>query len=260
MNRLGKFQVLTAACLVTLLLSLTGISHARAFKSPGFGGSTGLISTPTANTGWEDTRLGLDMGITYITEGEGDFIPKVSLQAFGKLEVGAAYDIQEDDDSNDLLLHAKFRFYGSGSSALAIGGVYQNLKQLDQDETVTQLYLAATYGGNFFSMPAETTIVIGKSFGDLIGDEDIDFSMGFDLDMLPRLFKGYVHWISDFSNYSYNYYIPVGSSAARGIFNTGARLAILKTSRFKFNIDAVITDALDNNRSFALGAAFGLAL
>ncbi len=252
-----KISRIIIATLAITLLS-TGALFARAFKSPSFGGTTGLISTPTANTGWEDANIGLDLGFVYISEGGGYYIPKASLQLFGKWEIGAAYDIQDPKDSNDILLHTKFRFYGSGGSALAIGGNFQMLEENGDSENVGQIYLAATYSGNFLSMPAETSLVIGKSFGSPVGDDDIDFSMGFDLDLIPSIFKGYLHWINDFSNYSYSYN-AAGANTQRGIFNTGARIAVLRTSKYKFNIDAILCDALDSNREFALGAAFGLA-
>ena len=84
--------------------------------------------------------------------------------------------------------------------------------------------------------------------------------MGFDLELLPNIFKGYVHFINDFSNYSYSV-DPIGPDAfERGCFNTGARICVLKDSRrFKLNIDALLVDVLDRNRTFSLGAAFGMA-
>ncbi|HNX59873.1 MAG TPA: hypothetical protein PKK43_12290, partial [Spirochaetota bacterium] len=91
--------------------------------------------------------------------------------------------------------------------------------------------------------------------------DNIDFSMGFDLDMFPSIFKGYVHWISDFGNYSYSYE-PVGADSwYRGAFNTGARIAIFKDmNRFKLNLDALLLDALDKDRGWAVGLTFGAAL
>jgi hypothetical protein len=121
-----------------------------------------------------------------------------------------------------------------------------------------------TYAGTFLGMPAESTIVVGKTMGDddkyyQADDKNIDFSMGFDLDFLPQFLKGYVHWISDFSNYSYSV-DPMGANAmARGCFNTGFRIAPLRDSRYKLNIDVLMTDALDENRSWTVGVAGGLS-
>lgn len=240
------------------MVLLSSSAFAEPFKSPSAGGATGLNTTPNANTGWEGNNMALDLGIHYMADGE-NYIPKGSLQLFGKFELGAAYDIQDPEDSNDLIIHTKYRFYGARSSALAIGGNFQMLNIGGDSGNGGQVYLASTYRGDFINMPAETTLVFGKSFGDYVGDKDIDFSMGFDLTLLPKLFKNYVHWISDFSNYSYSLN-ATGANTQRGIFNSGARIAVLKTSRYKFNIDVIGTDLLDSNRSYAVGTAFGLAL
>jgi hypothetical protein len=53
----------------------------------------------------------------------------------------------------------------------------------------------------------------------------------------------------------------VGANAGfRGAFNTGIRIDVAShpnLSRFKFVIDALLTDALDDNRTFGVGLAFG---
>lgn len=266
-------NTVTTFVLVLFISLVSGNAFAEAFKSPSFGGTTGLVSTPTANTGWEDAKIGLDVGYHYINNDNDDssHIPKVTLQLFNIWELGVAFDLQDRaaQDENDMILHTKINFYNAGSSALAIGG---NLQFIDMGRddgepnggyadhgTYGQLYMAVTYSGNFFSMPAETTLVVGKTFGDNYDNSNIDFSMGFDLNLLPQYLKGYVHWINDFANYSYSVDAMGSNNWYRGCFNTGIRLAILKTSRYKFNIDVIMTDALDTNRGFALGTAFGLA-
>ncbi len=254
-----KTALALSAALSIALFSASNAS-AEAFKSPSLGGATGLITTPTAHTGWEGNSLALDLGYAYLDDQQGTHIPKATLQIYGKAEIGFAYDAQDRyDNDEDMHIHGKFNFYNGGSSALAIGGNFQMLNNGDEarEDNAWQLYLAATYGGNFFNMPAETTIVIGKTFG-TPEDDSVDFSMGFDLQLFPSIFKGYVHWINDFSNYSYSA-DPIGSDPHRGIFNTGARIAILKTSRYKWNVDLLMTDALDDNRDWGLGTAFGLA-
>ena len=253
--------------IVGAFLVVSGVLSASPFKSPSLNGSTGLISTPTANTGWEDSQFGFDVGARYLEDDDDDtYVGTVTFQLFRKLELAAAYDTQ-DERGDDMILNAKFNFYGSGSSALAVGGNYQQIKFFDEDKKrgFYQLYLAATYGGQFFGMPAETTIVFGKTFARESEDKQrfkkaFDFSMGFDLDLLPSIFKGYVHFINDFSNYSYSV-DPIGPNAGdRGCFNTGARICVFKdNARFKLNIDALLVDVLDRNRTFSLGAAFGMA-
>jgi len=254
------FTAITSVFAVSLLLSPTTVKSAP-FKSPSLGGTTGLISTPTAKTGWENAGMAVDLGYHYIGGGGGSHIPKATIQLFGKFEAGAAYDIQDGDNQSDLLMHSKFNFYNAGASALAIGGNLQllNMGADGNNHTAGQVYLAVTYSGNFFSMPAETTVVLGKTFSENIGTSDIDFSMGFDLDFIPSVFKGYVHWINDFANYSYSVEANGSNAASRGCFNTGFRLALLRKSAMKFNIDVIMTDALDSSRSWAIGAAFGMA-
>jgi hypothetical protein len=46
----------------------------------------------------------------------------------------------------------------------------------------------------------------------------------------------------------------------RGSFNTGVRIDVAahpKLRKFKFVIDAIMTDALDDDRAFAMGLSFG---
>ena len=262
---------------ILLTLSFSTILHAEAFRSPSIGGATGLISTPTAHTGWEGSKFGLDLGVHYLNNAdaygsdEGYTVGKALLNlgiSGTNLEIGFAYDDQPDwgtnKDTDDMLLNAKWEF----TEGLAIGGNAQQhqVNQTKTDRNDYQLYFAATYPGNFFSMPAETTIVVGHTWWGKEGrrngyhSDDIDFSMGFDLDFAPSVFKNYVHWISDFANYSYSTE-PGGAIAEdRGAFNTGLRLALLRDKKYKLNLDVIMTDALDHNRDWAIGTAFGLSL
>lgn len=239
-------------------------SMAKPFKSPSLGGATGLMSMPTAHVGWAgSSNIGLDIGWHYV-DGEhggsddGTHIPKVNVTIMGKVELGVAYDTQTEDNE-DILFHGKFQFYGEGQSALAVGGNYQNIQWAGTRHDYYQLYLAATYTGNFISMPAETSLVIGKTFGDepYANDDNIDFAMGFDLDLAPGIFKHYIHWINDFSNFSYSVN-PYGAGVHRGIFNTGIRIAALRDGSLKLNFDVMLLDALDDNRDWAAGVCFGL--
>ncbi len=254
-----KSKFLTAVFSAALLISAASSLTASDFRGQSLNGTTGLIATPTAHTGWDKSERGIDIGIHYISEDDGYRIPKVTLQLIKNLEIGAAYDMQPQDDSDDLILHGKFKFSATDTH-LAIGGNYQKLKLHDESFTNQQAYLAATYRGSFIGMPAETTIVFGKTFGDNTEDSDLDFSMGFDVNFLPKVFNGYIHWISDFANYSYSR-IPGGADYSyRGCLNTGFRLAVLKGSKFKLNVDVFLLDALEDNRSFASGISFGMPL
>lgn len=252
-----KYLAISIAALALFGTSIT----AAAFKGPGLGGASGLIGIPTARTSWEGSSsnsIGLDAGMHYLGQGEA-MAPKMLLTLFERFEVGGMYLGQ--DNNNAWGLNSKFRFApwsGRGNSAIAIG--YRMDNGLTVEGTSHQLYLTTTYGGKFFGMSAESTMVMGKTFGDRSRDGDIDFGMGFELDFFPSVFNGYLHWINDFSNFSWhNWSRTVGTN--RGIFNTGARIAVLKNhSRLKFDIDVLGTDLLDDNRGFAIGGVFGLRI
>ena len=155
-----KLALTVAIATSSLLFTTTSWS---AFRSPSIGGATGLITTPTARTAWESSTFGFDTGYHYVSDQGGTHIPKATLSLFNRWEIGGAFDTNGDRaDNEDILLHSKFRFSpwsGSSNSALAIGGNFQSLE--GPSVTNGQVYLAATYGGSFFNMPAETTFVFG---------------------------------------------------------------------------------------------------
>ena len=180
------------------------------------------------------------------------------------LEAGLTYDIQDDTgDNNDFLINAKFQLPIDRASAIAVGANAQILEAAGNKENVYQLYLSSTYPGDFFNMPAETTFVVGYTFGDIVTGNNIDFGMGFDLLLFPEVLQGYVHWINDFANFSYSF-TPSGANAGfRGVFNTGARINLAanpRLAKYKATIDAIVADALDSDRSFVVGASFGLGI
>jgi len=250
--------------LLLALLVVTGVS-AQSLKGMSLNGATGLISIPSGRIGWEHSAdFGFDLGYHAIIDNDQTaHIPKASVSLFRTLELGFAYDSQADSDNADMLFSGKFQLPIKKASAIAVGGNIQQLEQGGTSTNITQIYLAATYPGDFFTMPAETTFVVGKSFGDNAVDEEIDFGMGFDLMLLPDVFQGYVHWINDFANFSYSNQAIGAVANIRGVFNTGMRIDLGSSDMFrgfKFVIDAILTDALDANRAFALGITFGTAL
>jgi hypothetical protein len=249
-------------------------------------GATGLIATPTAQVGWEKSHdVGLDFGYHAVFFDDGiTHIPKAALSLFKKGEIHVAYDSIGSDrytdrrnfpktDPQAVLFGGKFQFYKEGVSAVAMGGNFQYIDDLmDKEWNAGQVYLVATYAGAFFGMPAATSLTIGKSFSSkhnryrLVENGDIDFSMGFELTLLPEVFKNYIQWINDFSNYSYTV-VPAGSyTERRGSYNTGLRIDPVKNSQFKFVIDAILADVLDDDdddnggRSFILGLTLGVGL
>lgn len=255
----------TVVLVLLLVLIVTVGASAQTLKGMSLNGATGLISIPSGRIGWEHSAdFGFDLGYhAIIDDDQTAHIPKVSVSLFKTLELGFAYDSQADSDNADMLFSGKFQLPIKKASAIAVGGNIQQLEQGGTSSNITQIYLAATYPGDFFTMPAETTFVIGKSFGDNAVDENIDFGMGFDLMLMPDVFQGYVHWINDFANFSYSNEAIGAIAGSRGVFNTGIRIDLGSSDMFrgfKFVIDAILTDALDANRAFALGLTFGASL
>lgn len=232
-----------------------------AYTSTNMAGQTGLISTPTARIVWEgnNSSAAVTAGYNYANNGTTFHAPHVNVALFDRFELGGVFNSVEGSGNNDFMLHGKLRFSpwsGRGNSALAIGGNYQSLEP--GAITVGQLYLAATYEAIFFGMEADTSLVFGKTFGSATRSGDLDFSMGFDLNFFPGLFKGYVRWLNEIANYDYLYGNAPTRSGTRGAFNTGFRIPILKhMSHLKFDVNIKMTDALDDERGFAAGAVFG---
>jgi len=254
-------KILIAVLLVTGL-ALTALS-AQSLKGMSFNGATGLIAIPTGQIGWERTaNIGFDVGYHAIIDDETAHLPKASVSLFKLAEISFVYDTQFGNDNEDIVLGGKLQLPTTGTF-VAIGVNFQMLKQGGNNDNVTQIYLAATYPGNFFGMPSMTTVVVGKSFGDPIPKSDIDFGMGFDLLLFPKIFQNYIHWVTDFANFSYSAQAVGANAAQRGTFNTGIRIdlgSIPAFRKYKFVIDAILTDAMDDNRAFALGVAFGAPL
>jgi len=237
---------------------------AQSLKGMSLNGATGLMSIPSGRIGWEHSAdLGFDLGYHAVFDDNDDdiaHIPKASVSLFKLAEVSFAYDTNGGDDNEDIIIGGKIQL-PTGRTAVAIGGNVQARQRAGDSRNSQQIYLAATYPGDFFGMPAETTMTVGKTLGDdNPGDDAVDFGMGFDLQLFPDVFQGYIHWINDFGNFSYSLDAAGANAGNRGVFNTGIRIDIAANpafSRYKFVIDAMMTDALDENRAFALGLAFG---
>ena len=257
-------KLLIAAFVLSLLIGSAAYAQTTT-KGMALNGATGLITTPTAQIGWERTAdVGLDFGYhAVLDDGNISHLPKATVSLFRTAELGVAYDTMDSypDDSGAFLVHGKFQFFKEGVSAAGIGTNIQLIEMAGADVNAVQAYLVGTYGGTFFGLPAATTVVFGKTFSDNVPDGNIDFSMGFELTLFPELFRGYVHWINDFANYSYSVYPSGNDPGNRGAYNTGLRIAPLGASQYKFVIDAILADIFDDNdRAFALGATFGLGV
>jgi hypothetical protein len=255
----------TVLLLMALFILSSALVSAQSLKGMSLNGSTGLISIPSGRIGWErSSDFGFDLGYhAIIDENITTHIPKASVSLFRTLELSFAYDTQDGSENSDTIIGGKIQLPTNRASSIAVGGNVQMLQQNENKTDAQQIYLAATYPGDFFNMSAETTVVIGKTFGDAAPDDAIDFGMGFDLLLFPQTFQGYVHWINDFANFSYSQQAIGANAWNRGVFNSGIRIDLGASDAFsgyKFVIDAIITDALDGNRAFALGLAFGAPL
>jgi len=259
-----KFFFLMPLILAGILIAgRPGPLLAGAYTATGIGGSTGMITTPTAKTGWDNSDLGFAVGYHFITDNDYSHAPTITVSFMKQAEIGFAFDAQ-GPRGDDFLFHAKWNFYCAGEAALAAGANIQAVRfnMHDAPEPFGQVYLAFTYLGDFFGMPAQTSILFGKTLGRGYYNGDIDFSMSFDLNLFPDYLQNYLHWISDFANYSYTVDPNGTSHERRGAFNTGFRIVVLKgDERFKLNFDLLVTDFFDEGeRSFVIGTMFGYAI
>jgi hypothetical protein len=245
-------------------------------------GATGLYTVPSGRIGWErSANVGLDFGGSFnFIEHNG--IVKAGASLFKWVELTAAVDLQPmggtyapnsraglpysfDDGKfdNDLLFGAKVQF-PTGKTAIAVGGNVQALSRDEHWQAAGQIYAAATYGGTFFSWPAEVTAALGYTFTKK-GHSDFDFGMGFDMVLLPNVLKNFVHWVVDYSNFSYSVDSLGTDPWYRGALNTGIRVdlaSIPALGKFKFIVDLMFLDILDgdNGWSGGEGRTLGVAL
>jgi len=279
-------KIITFAILVlTSLIFIPFVSAQTSTGSRGqsINGSTGLFSIPSGRIGWEGPGdFALDLGYRAVINNDAGVahIPAFTMSLLKWVELSMAFDIQpeqkyyqnyyQDKENNDLLLGLKVRLPTTGKTSIAIGTNLQliNFDNDEHDYNAYQPYIAITYPGTFFTMPAETTIVFGKTLYSGDNNSNIDFGIGFDLILFPDVFKNTVHWIIDFSNFAYsdhawpNYRLePSTETLWRGILNTGFRIdlsTIPALSKFKFLLDLIFNDLFDDgSRSFTIGAVFG---
>jgi len=278
MKKIFTFAVLVLAALVFNPFAFSQTSSGSRGQS--INGSTGLFSIPSGHIGWEGpSNFGLDLGYRAIINNDAGaaHLPALTMSLFTWVELSAAFDIQpehnyyrNDRENNDLLLGLKIRLPIPGKTFIAIGTNLQiiNFDNDEHDYNAFQPYIAITYPGAFFAMPAETSIVFGKTFYSRDNNSNIDFGIGFDLILFPDVFKNTVHWIIDFSNYNYsdhawpNYSLERSTGTWwRGVLNMGFRVdlsTIPALSKFKFLIDVIFNDLFDDgSRSFTIGGVFG---
>ncbi|MCL1994026.1 MAG: hypothetical protein FWG66_13860 [Spirochaetes bacterium] len=280
----------TLAFLLTCTVAFAPSIDAQIFPSgQSLNGSTGLFSIPTARVGWEDTaNVGLDFGFRSIINDAGiTHIPSFTATFFGLIELSAAFDFQPDvyrwagrDRSNeDLLFGMKIQLPTATGTprnpaiALGVNAQLLNFANDHYDYNAIQPYIAFTSQGVVLRMPAETTIVFGKTFypGSQPNNSNIDFGIGINFILFPDVFGNFVNWIIDFSNFDYSSNawpnrLVFGTNPAwyRGNVSTGFRLNFSTLSVFssiKFLVDIVFNDLFDDgSRSFTIGTVLGVPI
>lgn len=235
---------------------------AGTFWSKTIGGATGIITTPSAKTAWEDSNFAIDATYHLVVDDIYSHIPGFTITFLKQVEIGFVYDYQ-GAGGDDWIIHTKWNFYNIGDAALAVGANTQLIKFNERAELKVfgQVYLVMTYLGNFFSMPVQTSLVFGKTLGDGHYNSDLDVSIGIDIDIFPDYINHYLHWINDFGNYSYSVNPHGNNYSNRGCFNTGLRIAALHDDTLpKLNIHIFLTDVFDeSDRSVSLGISLGYA-
>jgi hypothetical protein len=223
-------------------------------------GLTGIIVTPTAMIGWDKSDIAVDGHYSLFLD-PTTHVPTVNVSLFQVAQVAAGLEIDENE-INNFFINAKFRAYESGGAAIAFGAnaEWLLLDNVDDDFS-SSIFVIATYSGEFFKMPAVTSLLFGWQFWEAFHDEvrtDFNFSMGFEMGLFPKVFQDYVYWITDFSNYSYVYAPASGINAGhRGSLCSGVRVDIIKKGNMKLQVDLIGTDLLDEDRGFGASIRFG---
>ncbi|MDR1375068.1 MAG: hypothetical protein LBJ24_08870 [Treponema sp.] len=261
----------------------------------GLSGATSIYGLPTARVSWPGRDFGFNVGYHLTVanpdnDGDNDVKTAHNIGAnFGFLkwaETNIAFDFQPDywtasnGDNHDLLIGVKVQlpFKNTSYPAVAVGGNLQFLNLGGEDKggqnefaSTTQFYAAITYAASFFGVPVETSAVLGKTFvmnsnsmlanGSTIGKTNIDFGMGLDMTIFPNTLQSFVHWLAEYSNFSYSNDPFAANHGIRGVMNTGVRVDLSRIpalDKFNATIDIMGTDLLDHKqRGFSLGLVFG---
>lgn len=266
-----KTALLTVVIIMVISTGLWAQSTtAGAANGMTLNGATGLILVPDANIGWENAKVGVDAGYAFVWTGGQDFdhLPRFAVSIAGKVELYGLFHFSEnssnpDSDFANMVFGTKLQLYKKGGSALALGGdveLANNAPSGGDDYASGKFYLAATYSGRFFNVPAVTSATVGWQIfeADNFSTQFI-YGMGFSMSLFPEAFNNHVFWITDFANFSYAIYSS-NINLNRGAFNTGIRIRPFKAGRFNMVIDIVGTDLLDDGqRGLSLSASGGLA-
>ncbi|GHV83479.1 hypothetical protein AGMMS50212_08190 [Spirochaetia bacterium] len=237
-------------------------------KAMSFSGATGLFAIPTGRIGWEHAaNFGIDIGAAYDVTQKEPYV-KLAMSFVKWFEVSAIVGVPHITSSDafannlDTVIGAKFHFPLT-RSALAVGGnLHLHREKIYHDDIrlAGQAYIAATYLGYFFGMSAETSFAVGYTFNTEY-TPGLNIGLGFDIELAPNLFRHALHWIMDFSNFSYNNNHENTKNEFPGCLNTGLRVdlsVIPVLNKFKASIDLTGTNLLYKERSFVVSLLFGI--
>ncbi|MDR1142699.1 MAG: hypothetical protein LBK77_00590 [Spirochaetaceae bacterium] len=268
-----KLGIIVLLGLVFLCLPLA--AQDASVKAMSLGGATGIYVVPTAHTGFSD-GFGFNIGYhTNIFKPQGgktklNHLLQANFSFLQMLEASAAFDFQPEyagiTHPNDFLTGVKVQLpFAAVPIALGANFMYHNIGQDHYDHWAFRIYGAITYKADIFTWPAETTLVVGHTFSE-DSKSDIDFGMGFDLVVLPKYLRQFLHLMIDYSNFSYSS-DPWGAGAwYRGVLNAGVRADLSQIpalNKFTFAVDIYVADAFDHKtggdgRSLGLGVTFGM--
>jgi hypothetical protein len=224
-------------------------------------GATGLIVVPDGHVAWEESKFGVDVGYGFVWGGGNrfDHLPRAVVSLFNIWEVSVLFHIGDDYFKN-LVLGSKVKIFNKGGTAMAIGGDFEFSGEHYTGNS-SKIYLATTYGGRFFNMPAVTTATIGWQLleSGRFSSQFI-YGMGFSLGLFGDNLNNILYWVTDFANFSYAVQGSIVNSGYRGAFNTGLRIRPFQKGRFNMIIDIMGTDLLDDGgRGLNLSVSGGMA-
>jgi hypothetical protein len=251
----------------------------KALNAMGLNGATGIYVVPTARIGFSDANMGFNAGYhTNLWKPSGgstemNHLVQANFSFLKMFEVSGTFDLQPKDvkgkDPNDVLTGFKFQLpFGAVPVALGSSFQWRNLGRDHTNHWAFQVYGAVTYQADLFGWPSDTTLVVGHTFLEEGGRSNVDFGVGFDLVVLPKYLKNFLHLLIDYANFSYSA-DPWGADAwYRGVLNAGVRADLSQIPVFSkcvFAVDIFVADAFDDRkagggsgRSLGTGITFGM--
>ncbi len=257
MYRLISFALLTTCILMKMM---AWESRSDGVTGMTLNGSTGLFIVPDAQIGWDRADIGLNSGYGFVWSGDLDHLPRFSINLFRKIEVFGLLHLDSKEVKNGVL-GAKFQFFEEQGASLAMGGDFEITNTSLYTGYNSKIYASVTYSGDFFNMPATTTLAFGWQFLSLGAfSSQLIYGMGFTIGLFPNILHNYLVWVTDFSNFSYAVHGSEVDAGVRGALNTGLRIHPVKKGIFNLVIDIIGTDLLDPTRGLTVSLSAGIGL